>query len=485
MRSTRRIMPSVVQAVWRARSGVAVVLCAALWLIVVTAPPAQAAAIKPVRWVTKSGMVVLFIENHSLPTVHLQLLIKAGGTLDPKGREGTADLVASLLDEGTTSRTSQQIAEAVDFIGASLSAGAGPESSSISLSVLKKDLPTGMELFRDELLHPTFPEEELIRVRQRIIGSLIAEADEPEIVARKAWQELIYGPNPYHHPTEGYRDSLPSITRQELVEFHHRYYQPRLAIVAVVGDLTRKETEKLLSQFLGSWKNSDRERPPTNPVPNPMPPETKLIDKELTQATIVMGHLGISRDNPDFYAVSVMNYILGGGGFSSRLMKQIRDNEGLVYGISSGFHAMKQGGSFAVAMQTKNATANQAIEETRAVITRFQADGATQQELDEAKDFLIGSFPLRMDTSAKMVGLLTSLEFYDLGLGYLNDYPKKIAAVTLADVKRVATRYIHPDKMTMVVVAKQSAAKIAQPGAPAPPTPSAPSSPSAPSTGRP
>jgi len=441
-------------------------------LLLTIVPAAQAAPIKPVRWVTKSGMVVLFIERHTLPTVHLQLLIKAGGALDPKGREGTADLAASLLDEGTASRTSQQIAEAVDFIGASLSAGAGPESTSLSLSVLKKDLPTGMELFSDVLLHPAFPEEELKRVRQQIIGGLIAEEDEPEAVAHKAWQELVYGAHPYHHPTEGYRDSLPSITRQELVEFHHRYYQPRLAILAVVGDLTRKETEQLLKRYLGEWKNSDRNAPATIPAPKPTAPQTKLIDKELTQATIVLGHLGIARGNPDYYAVTVMNYILGGGGFSSRLMKQIRDNEGLVYGLGSSFNAMKAGGSFAVVMQTKNATANQAVDETRKVISRFQADGATQQELDEAKDYLIGSFPLKMDTNSKLVGLLTSLEFYNLGLGYLNDYPKKIAAVTLADVKRVATRYIHPDRMTMVVVAKQSAARIGEPAAPAPSTPS-------------
>jgi zinc protease len=459
-----------------ARPGGAAALIAALWLIVLTAAssPAQAAAIKPVRWVTKSGIVVLFIENHSLPTVHLQLLIKAGGALDPKGREGTADLVASLLDEGTSSRTSLQIAEAVDFIGASISADAGPESSSISLTVLKKDLPTGMELFSDELLHPTFPEEELQRVRQQIIGGLIAEEDEPEAVAHKAWQELVFGTHPYHHPTEGYRDSLPSITRQELVDFHHRYYQPRLAILAVVGDLTRKETEQLIQHYLGGWKNTDREAVSTIPAPQPMPTQTKLIDKELTQATIVFGHLGIARSNPDYYAVTVMNYILGGGGFSSRLMKQIRDNEGLVYGLGSSFTAMKAGGSFAVVMQTKNATANQAIKETHAVINQFQADGATQQELDEAKDYLIGSFPLRMDTSSKMVGLLTSLEFYNLGLGYLNDYPKKIAAVTLADVKRVAVRYIHPDRMTMVVVAKQSEAKIASPAPAVAPTPAEP-----------
>lgn len=434
-----------------------------LALIAVAPPLAQAAGIKPVHWVTKSGIDVLFIERHSLPTVHLQLLIKAGGALDPKGREGTANLTASLLDEGTGSRSSQQIAEAIDFIGASLSASASPESTVISLNVLKKDLKTGMELFSDVLLHPAFPEEELKRVRQQIIGGLIAEEDEPEAVAHKAWQELVYGAHPFHHPTEGYRESLPAITREDLIAFHHRYYQPRLAIVAVVGDLTRKEVERLLADYLGKWKNSDQQAPPAVPVPEPTAPQTKLIDKELTQSTIILGHLGLSRNHPDYYAVSVMNYILGGGGFSSRLMKQIRDNQGLVYGLSSGFSAMKAGGSFSIDLQTKNATANQALAETMKVIGQFQADGATQQELDEAKAYLIGSFPLRMDTNAKLVGLLTSLEFYNLGLGYLNDYPKKIAAVTLADVKRVAARYIHPDRMTMVVVAKQSDAKIAAP----------------------
>ena len=459
----------------RARlGGVAAWAVAVGFLFLSVVPAAGAAPIKPVRWVTKPGVVVLFLENHSLPTVYLQLLIKAGGALDPKGREGTANLVASLLDEGTTTRTSQQIAEAVDFIGASLSAGAGPDSSSLSLSVLKKDLPTGMVLFSDELLHPTFPEEELKRVRQQIIGGLIAEEDEPEVVAHKAWQELVYGTQPYHHPISGYRDSLPSITRQELVDFHHRYYQPRLAILAVVGDLTRKETEQLIKKYLGSWKNTDGEEVPVIPAPKPTPPDTKLIDKELTQATIVLGHLGIARNNPDYYAVTVMNYILGGGGFSSRMMKQIRDDEGLVYGVGSSFNAMKAGGSFAVVMQTKNATANRAIEEAKTVIRKYQADGATQQELDEAKDFLIGSFPLKMDTNAKLVGLLTALEFYNLGLGYLNDYPKKIAAVTLADIKRVADRYIHPDRMTLVVVAKLSAAKIAPPAAQGPANPSPP-----------
>jgi zinc protease len=424
---------------------------------------AEASTITPVRWVTKSGMVVLFIEHHSLPTIHLQLLIKAGSSVDPKGEEGSADLVASLLDEGTTTRSSQQIAEAIDFIGASLTAGASPDATTISLNVLKKDLPTGMDLFSDELLHPSFPQNEIDRVRQQILGGLVAEEDDPDAVAGKAWQELIYGSHPYHHPTEGYPGSLPAISRDKLVDFHQHYYQPRNAILAVVGNLTRAELEQLLTRYLGEWKNRPQSEPTTLPPPSPVQPTVKLIDKELTQATIMMGHIGIARGNPDYYAVSVMNYILGGGGFSSRLVSRIRDNQGLAYSVYSSFHPLKAGGSFSVGLQTKNTSANRAIAEAVDTITQLQHDGVTAQELDEAKAYLIGSFPLKLDTDAKLVGTLTSIEFNQLGLDYLDRYPKLIRVVTLADVKRVAARYLRPDRMVLVVVAKQAEAQISTP----------------------
>ncbi|MEW6325146.1 MAG: pitrilysin family protein [Nitrospirota bacterium] len=429
-------------------------------LLIAPAGRSSAAAIEPARWVTKSGIVVLFVERHSLPTVHLQLLVKAGSALDPAGREGTANLVASLLDEGTTGRSSQQIAEAIDFLGASLSAGAGPDATTVSLNVLKKDLDAGMAIFSDVVLNPSFPEDELQRVRQQILGGLIAEEDDPGTVARKAWQPLVYGAHPYRHPVEGTRDSLPAITRDELLAFHRQYYQPRQAILAVVGDLKRRDVETLLARHFGSWKNSGPLITTALPAPEPSEPATKLIDKDLTQATIIMGHLGLPRNHPDFYAVSVMNYVLGGGGFASRLMTEIRDNQGLVYGVHSAFQAMRAGGSFLISLQTKNATANQAMAEIKKVVAQVRTEGVTAQELEEAKAYLIGSFPLRLDTNAKLVGLLTNIELFELGLDYFDEYPGKIGAVTLEDVRRVAARYLHPDRMVLVVVAKQAEAQI-------------------------
>ena len=421
-----------------------------------------AATIAPKQWVTKSGIVVLFVERHTLPTVHLQLRLSTGSVHDPEGKEGTANLVSSLLDEGTTNRTSQEIAEAIDFIGAGLSTSAGPEFSQITMSVLKKDLAVGMELFSDVLINPTFPEEELVRIRQRILGNLVAEQDEPGVVASKAWQELIYGAHPYHHPTEGYPESLPAITRNGLIEFYQRYYQPRNAILAVVGDLSRVDVERLISRYLGPWKNNQFQSPKELSAPAAAPPTVKLIDKELTQANILMGHLGVPRSHPDYYAVSVMNYILGGGGFSSRLLTRIRDNQGLAYSVYSRFSAMKAGGSFYVRLQTKNASANRAIDEVVAIISELQREGVTAQELDDAKAYLVGSFPLRIDTNAKLVGLLAGIEFHNLGLDYFDDYPELIKAVTLKDVKRVASQYLHPDRMVLVVVAKQADAQIQQ-----------------------
>jgi zinc protease len=228
----------------------------------------------------------------------------------------------------------------------------------------------------------------------------------------------------------------------------------------VVGDLKRSDVEKLISRHLGDWKNGPEAPPAPTPPPAPGSAETKLIDRELTQANIILGHLGIPRNHPDFYTVTVMNYILGGGGFSSRLMTEIRDNRGLAYSVHSAFRPMKAGGSFSIGLQTKNASANQAIAEIRKLLATFQADGATAQELEEAKAYLIGSFPLRLDTNAKLVGLLASIEFFELGLDYFDDYPRKIAKVTLADVKRAAARHLQPDRLTLVVVAKQADARI-------------------------
>jgi zinc protease len=413
----------------------------------------------------KNGLVLLIVSQPSLPIVNVQVMIKAGALYDPEDRAGLANLVSNLLDEGTQTRSSTEISEAIEFVGGSLSTGGGGDWATASLRILKKDLPLGLDLLSDILLHPTFPDSELERKRRQILGGLIAEKDEPGVVAGKAFNEIIFGQHPYHRPTEGTEESLPKITRDDLSKFYDQFYRPNNTLMAVVGDIAESEAQEMIERYFGSWAPGPI---PNTPIPSAPPLKkrvVKLIDKDLTQANIVLGHVGIDRKNPDYYAVVVMNYILGGGGFSSRLMTEIRDNQGLAYSIHSHFAAGAYPGSFTVSLQTKNETAQQAIDGITTEIRRIRENPVSPQELQEAKDFLIGSFPLRMDTTAKIANLLTQVEYFNLGLDYFELYPKLIAAITRADVQRVAQKYLDLNQIALVVVAKQSEAKIKENGA--------------------
>lgn len=437
-------------------SGMLLVFCRA---VPIEAAPAGS-ALSPKRVVTENGMTVIIQEAHSIPVVNVHVIIKAGAVRDPDGKAGLANLTAELLEEGTATRSAPQIADAVDFIGASLSSDGGEDYATASLRVLKKDLNTGMDLLSDILLHPSFPEPELERKRQETLGEITAEKDQPGEVAEKAFDQIVFGPNPYHLPTEGTEETVPGITRDDVSQFYGAYYHPNNTIMTIVGDITDSEALDLLNTYFGSWA---RYPIPAETIPPAVPlqkPVVKLIDKDLTQANIVLGHLGIARDNPDYYAVSVMNYILGGGGFASRLMTHIRDNQGLAYSIYSRFDASAYPGSFTVSLQTRNAAAQRAIDGVLAEIRKIRTAPVSNQELENAKAFLIGSFPLRLDTSAKIAGFLAQVEFYHLGLDYNERYPKLIGSVTKADVLRVAKKYIDPDHLALVVVAKQDEAKI-------------------------
>ncbi len=433
---------------------------AAVLLILGVNSPARSVEIRPLRWTTDNGMTVLLLERHSLPIVSLQLLVRAGSARDPEERAGVANMVAQLLDEGTATRSSKQIAEEADFIGAHLTTSASDDYSTAALDVLKKDLETGVELVTDVLRHPSFPDEEIERKRSQIIGQILSEKDNPGNVAEKAFNEMIFGQHPYHSPTEGTEATVPRITRADLVTFYEEYYRPNNAILAIVGDITPGEARTLLARRFRDWE--PRAVPPlvAPPPPRAETRRSRVIDRNLTQANIILGQTGIERGNPDYYAVTVMNYILGGGGFSSRLLKQVRERQGLAYSIYSHFDAGVYPGSFSIVLQTRNSAAAQAIDQIMAEIQRIRREPVAEQELREAKAYLVGSFPLRIDTNSKAAALLTQIEFHALGLEYLQDYPAKIRAVSLDDVARVAKKYLDPEHMTLVMVAHEKEAQV-------------------------
>lgn len=429
------------------------VLCALL----AVAAPCAAAGPAAVEHRLPGGATLLVSEQRALPIVHVMAVLDAGSRRDPAGAFGVANLTAETLTEGAAGRSANEIAEAIEFLGGSLSSSAGVDYATLTLKVLRRDLDTGLELFSQVLLAPDFPEQELARAAEAVIAGLRSAEDDPTDVAGKAFSRELYGDHPYAHPTEGTLDSVARIGRAEVVEFYRRNYGPNRAAIVVVGDVAAADIAQRLAVALADWQA--REPGPLRPaVVAPEVARQVEIDRPVTQAAIVMGHAGVARSNPDFEVLQVMNYVLGGGGFSSRLMERIRNQAGLVYGVSSYFSGGELPGSFRIIMQTKNESARRATEMARAELIGVRDGGITGEEVDDAKRYLTGSFPLSLDSNAKIAVFLAQSWFFGLGLDAAESYLRRVEAVTIDDVHRVAREYLHPDRLLTVLVADLTAA---------------------------
>jgi zinc protease len=353
---------------------------------------------------------------------------------------------------GTSKRNVTAINEELDFMGAALNASSGRDYTTVSLRVLKKDLDKGLDLLMEALTQPTFPDEEIRREVEKTLAAIQSEEDQPDEVVEKAFQRDLFLTSPYAHPVQGTKESLSRLTREALVTFYRAYYHPNNSMLTVVGDITADELKaKLLPRF-ANWPMA--EIPEVSFVTTfAKEPKVTKIDREISQANIILGHAGVSRNNPDYYALTVMNYILGGGGFSSRLLEEIRDKRGLAYSVTSFFDPGKYPGSFQIVLQTKNTSAREAISLSLKEMNRIQKEGVSEKELEAAKKYLIGSFPMRLDTQGKLVTFLTQVEYFGLGLDYPEKYPSLIRSVTREEVLRVARTYLHPDNYILVVVA--------------------------------
>jgi len=399
-----------------------------------------------------NGMVVLHTGRHSVPMVSVVMAIKAGSISEPPPKAGLAYLTAALLNEGTKKRTSREISEAIEFVGGSLSASAGADYTTVSLTILKKDIDLGFDLLSDIVQHPAFRDEEIDRKKLITTNWLIQQNEEPGVVASIAFSKAVFGAHPYGRQVQGTVETIPAITQQDLVNFHRSYFVPNNAIISVVGDISRNELTQLLGRYFGDWQQKEIPENVLTDIAPKQGPTVIKVDKDLTQTNIILGHLGMSRLNPDYYAVTVMNYILGGGGFASRLMDNIRDNRGLAYDVHSYFSANRYSGSFQAGLQTKNESANTAIAEVIKEMERMRSEQVSDRELEDAKSYLTGSFPLRIDSNSKIAGFNLAVEYYGLGLDYIDRYSAIINAITKEDVLRVARKYLDPANYVLVVV---------------------------------
>jgi len=421
------------------------------FVIVLLTTPGAAAMPAVERTVLSNKLVVLVAEEHTLPFVTVHLLIDCGSRKDPPGREGIARLAARGLLLGTSKRSAEEINREVDFLGAYLTSSAGSDWAALNLKILKKDMDRGMDLFMDVLMNPVFPGEEIRREIDKTMAAIRAAEDQPDDVAEKAFNRELFL-SPYGHPPEGTVESLPRIDRDAVERFYRDNYHPNNAILVVVGDITPVEVKTRILPRFEEWKEGTvfTLRFKTAFAGGP---KTVKINRPVKQANIVIGHEGISRGDRDFYALSVMNYVLGGGGFASRLFDEIRNKRGLAYSVASYLDSRKYPGSFQIALQTKNASAGMAMKTALKEMRKIRRSLVRKKELEDAKKYLIGSFPMRIDTQEKLARFLGQVEYYGLGLDYPDRYPSLIGAVTRGDVLRVARKYLHPEKCLTVIVA--------------------------------
>jgi zinc protease len=424
-------------------------------LILISVATQAEASLNIKREVIGNGLTLLIVERHHLPIVKVSVGIKAGSLREPAEKSGLANLVAELLTHGTKSRTAADINDEVEFIGASLSGSGGDDFITVNLSVLKKDIELGFDLLSDVIINPLFPAIEMDKKKERIKARLKAQEEEPGFVASREFKKAVFGTHPYGRLISGSEETLNAIKMSDLVKFHQKYYVPNKAIMSVVGDVTAGEVKDLLRKYFSVWKLKEIADEPAEDLTIERGRETILVDKDLTQATIMLGHVGIKRADPDYYAVSVMNYILGGGGFASRLMQNIREEKGLVYDVRSFFSADKYSGSFRISLQTKNESANTAIEEILKELKKIMEDSVNDMELADAKAFLTGSFPMRIETSQRIASFLVAVEYYEVGIDYIDKYPEHINKVSKEDVLRVANEHLDTEKFVLVIVADQ------------------------------
>lgn len=409
------------------------------------------AGVKIEHWVAPSGARVYFVETHALPIVDLQIDFAAGAAFDPPGKSGVAGLTRGLLDTGAGGLDEEQIAGRVVDLGMRLSGSSDHDRASLTLRTLSsaKERDGSLELLRTLLTQPAFPAAPLAREKTRTIAA-IQEADtRPDSIAAKRFAAALYPGHPYGAIATV--DSVTAISRDDLVNFHRTFFGARRAVVSIIGDLTRAEAELIAQRLTDALPPGDS----TMQVPPVQKPDSRTlrVPHPAAQSHIHVGVPAIRRGDPDFFALQVGNYSLGGGGFVSRLMKEVREKRGYAYSVYSYFAPRKLEGPFEIGLQTKRAQADEALKVARDVLTGFVASGPTEQELAAAKKNLIDGLALRIDSNAKLLGYLSVIGFYNLPLDYLDQYPAKIAAVTVKDVREAFQRHVKPEHLVTVIVA--------------------------------
>ena len=432
----------------------------ALFLLLAAASPA--AAIEVQRVVSPGGIEAWLVEDHSNPIISLDMTFRGGAALDPVGKEGLANLVSGLIDEGAGDLDSQAFQGRLQDLSIGLSFSTGLDTFSGDLKTLTENRDTAFELLRLALNEARFDEEPIARIRSQILAGLARDSENPRVIVRRTLNKMLFPEHAYGRPVSGTTESVTGLTVKDLRRFTAERFARDVLVVGVVGDITAKDLARLLDEtFLGL---------PATAAPVDLTDTTPsgkggvvVVEKDLPQSVVVFGHEGIERADPDYYTAYVVNYILGGGGFSSRLYKEIREKRGLAYSVYTYLNPLDRAALVVGGVATQNERVSESLDLIRAEWRRMAEDGPSEEELRDAKIYLTGSFPLRFSSSGRIAGMLIGMQLNYLGIDYLDRRNALIEAVTLDDARRVARRLYDADKLTVIVVGRPEGVTATRP----------------------
>ncbi len=431
-------------------------LLCALALCLAAAP---ASALLPIQhWQAQNGARVYFVESRGLPMLDVSVDFPAGSAYDTRAKSGLAALTAGLLTLGAGGLSENEISRRIADTGAQLAGRFDSDRAGMSLRTLTStaELKQALDVFARLVQRPEFPAAILEREKTRVIAAIRESDTQPGTILARTFGESIYGSHPYGLRSSGEPAAIATLTRDDLAAFYRRHYTADHAVVAIIGDLSRGEAEALAEQLTAGLPRSGE--PAAIPAVQDLArAESRAIAHPATQSHVMLGVPGIKRGDPDYFPLFVGNHVLGGGGFESRITEEVRSKRGLAYSAYSYFSLTQERGPFVIGLQTRKDQAGEALAVVRATLKEFLANGPTADELDKARQNIVGGFPLRIDSNRKLLGYLGVIGFYRLPLTYLDDFIPNVEKVTAADIRNAFARHIDPERMVTVVVGADDA----------------------------
>jgi zinc protease len=403
-----------------------------------------------------NGLQVVAVLHHEQPVVSMRMIVRAGAALDPRGKGGLADLAASLLDQGTTTRTANQMNDLIDFIGGEMGAGAGSDLTFVNVVVMKDSFETGLRLLSDMARHPAFAPEEIERKRRQTLSTLQVSFEDPGFVADAVFDRLVYGFHPYGLPQSGTPETLSSITRDDLLAYHRQNFVANNAILAIVGDVTADEAFEGVTKVFGDWERREVMHPQFVAPPEPTRRVVVVNKPDAVQTEVRVGHLGVKRNTLDYMPLNMTLRILGGEG-ANRLHQVLRAERSLTYGAKADMDTLLESGDFEASTNTRSEATGEVLRLIVDEFWRLQRERVSERELSGAQAYMTGSFPLTIETPDAIATQVLNVLFYGLPVDQLQSYRSRVNAITPDDIERAARTYLKPDHLSVVLVGNAGA----------------------------